>query len=337
MPDPTDDSNCTVTIAGTGSYVPDRVLSNADLEKMVETSDEWITTRTGIKERRLAADGQATSDLATEAAKSAMKDAGVEPEELDLVIVATISPDAFFPATACYVQKNIGATNAICFDVSAACSGFLYAMQMARHFINSGSQKTALVIGAEKLSSMVDWEDRNTCVLFGDGAGAAVLKHSDSEQDGRRIISASLGSDGRMTDILHVPGGGSAIPIVPENADQKLNTIRMQGREVYKYAVNAMRKAAEEALAEAGLTADDVDMLIPHQANLRIIEAITDRLGIPPEKTFINLDKYGNTSAAAVAIALDEANKTGAIKTGDNVVLVAFGAGLTWASTLMRW
>ena len=337
MSEPKETFDCSVTIAGTGSYVPDKVLSNADLEKIVDTSDEWITSRTGIRERRIAADGQATSDLATEAAKRAMEDAGVEAEDLDLIIVATISPDAYFPATACYVQKNIGATNAMCFDISAACSGFLYAMQISRHFINTGHRKTALIIGAEKLSSMVDWEDRNTCVLFGDGAGAAILRRDDSGEAGRKILSSSLGSDGRQTDILHVPGGGSACPITPINADQKLNTIRMQGREVYKYAVNAMRRAAEDALEQAGLKAQDVDMLIPHQANLRIIEAITDRMGIPSEKTFINLDKYGNTSAAAVAIALDEANHTGAIKSGDHVVLVAFGAGLTWASTLVRW
>ena len=337
MPDPKAKAECSVTLAGTGSYVPERILSNADLEKLVDTSDDWITSRTGIKERRIAADGQATSDLATEAAKKAMEDAGVSAEAIDLVVVATISPDAFFPATACYVQKNIGAVNAMCFDISAACSGFLYAIQICRHFINNGSVTTALVIGAEKLSSMVDWEDRNTCVLFGDGAGAAVLRIDEAGTAGRRIVSDSLGSDGRMTDILHVPGGGSALPITPENADQKLNTIRMQGREVYKYAVNAMRRAAEDALERAGLTAEDVDMLIPHQANRRIIEAITERMNIPPEKTFINLDRYGNTSAAAVAIALDEANRSGAIKDGDNVVLVAFGAGLTWASTVVKW
>ncbi len=337
MPDPTNSFDCAVTIAGTGSYLPEKILTNADLEVLVDTSDEWITSRTGIRERRIAADGQTTSDLATEAAKRAMEDAGVSAEDIDLIIVATVSPDAFFPATACYVQKNIGATNAMSFDISAACSGFLYGIQICRHFINTGHRKTALVIGAEKLSSMVDWEDRNTCILFGDGAGAAILKRDDTGTAGRKIISSSLGSDGRQTDILHVPGGGSACPITADNVDQKLNTIRMQGREVYKYAVNAMRRAVETVLDQAGLKADDVDMLIPHQANLRIIEAITDRMGIPHEKTFVNLDKYGNTSAAAVAIALDEANHTGAIKSGDNVVLVAFGAGLTWASTLVRW
>ncbi len=326
-----------VTISGTGSYVPKKILTNHDLEAIVDTTDEWISTRTGIKERRIASDTQSTSDLATEAARSAMADANVSGEEIDLIIVATISPDAFFPATACYVQQNIEATNALCFDVSAACSGFLYAMQIAENLILSGQRKTALIIGAEKLSSMVDWEDRNTCVLFGDGAGSVILTVDENNKNGRRLLSSSLGSDGRQTDILHVPGGGSACPITPENADQKLNTIRMQGREVYKYAVNAMRRAAEDALQKYGLGPEDVDMVIPHQANLRIIEAITDRMGIPKEKTFINLTKYGNTSAAAVAIALDEANKTKSINEGDTVLLVAFGAGLTWASYLLKW
>ncbi len=326
-----------VTISGTGSYVPKKILTNHDLEAIVDTTDEWISTRTGIKERRIASDTQSTSDLATEAARSAMADANVSGEEIDLIIVATISPDAFFPATACYVQQNIEATNALCFDVSAACSGFLYAMQIAENLILSGQRKTALIIGAEKLSSMVDWEDRNTCVLFGDGAGSVILTVDENNKNGRKLLSSSLGSDGRQTDILHVPGGGSACPITPENADQKLNTIRMQGREVYKYAVNAMRRAAEDALQKYGLGPEDVDMVIPHQANLRIIEAITDRMGIPKEKTFINLRKYGNTSAAAVAIALDEANKTKSINEGDTVLLVAFGAGLTWASYLLKW
>ena len=326
-----------VKISGTGSYLPDKILSNEDLEKIVDTSDEWITTRTGIKERRIAADTQSTSDLATEAAVDAMADAKLTSDEIDLIIVATISPDAFFPSTACYVQKNIGAINALCFDVSAACSGFLYAMQIAENFISSGQRKNALIIGAETLSSMVDWEDRNTCVLFGDGAGAAILTADEENEGSKKILASVLGSDGRQTDILHVPGGGSACPITPDNADQKLNAIRMQGREVYKYAVNAMRRAAEQVLEKSHMKVEDVDKLIPHQANLRIIEAITDRMGIPSERTFVNLDKYGNTSAAAVAIALDEANKTQSIKKGDIVLLVAFGAGLTWASSLLKW
>ena len=332
MPDTID---CTVTVAGTGSYVPEKILTNDDLAKLVDTSDEWITSRTGIKERRIAADGEATSDLGAKAALEAMDDAGVTADEIDLIIVATVSPDMFFPSTACFIQKKIGAKNAVCFDISAACSGFLYALQICRHFINGGNRKTALVIGAEKLSTMTNWEDRNTCVLFGDGAGAVVLREDPGAS--RYIISSSLASDGEQTDILTVPGGGSACPITPANAEQRLNTISMQGREVYKHAVNAMRRAAEDALEKAGFTADQLDMMIPHQANRRIIEAVTDRLGISREKTFVNLEKYGNTSAAAVAIALDEANRSGAIKSGDLVLMVAFGSGLTWASTLMRW
>ncbi len=337
MPDdPQSANDCRVTILGTGSYLPERILTNADLEKMVETSDDWITTRTGIRERRIAAEDEATSDLAAKAAERAMEQAGVEAADLELLIVATITPDTFFPSTACHVQKKIGAVNAVCFDVSAACSGFLYAIQVARHYLNGSTRKTALVIGAEKMSAFVDWTDRNTCVLFGDGAGAAVL-HQNGEKADRRILSTYLGSDGNQTDILEVPGGGSAIPITPDNAGEKLNTISMQGREVYKYAVTAMRKAAEVALERAGYQPSDVSMIIPHQANLRILDATAERLGVPNEQVYKNLDKYGNTSAAAVAIALDEAHRDGSIKEGDLVLLLAFGAGLTWASTLIRW
>jgi 3-oxoacyl-[acyl-carrier-protein] synthase-3 len=336
MPDnPRNPDASGVTILGTGSYTPEKVLTNADLEKIVDTTDEWITSRTGIKERRIAADDEATSDLGTKAALAAMENAGVTADEIDLIVCATISPDTFFPSTACYIQQNIGAKNAVAFDISAACAGFLYALQIARHFLNFGNRKTALIIGAEKLSSMVNWEDRNTCVLFGDGAGAAVLRQSDNPE--RKILSSYMATDGNQTGILKVAGGGSACPITPANVHQHLNSISMNGREVYKQAVNAMRDAAEKVLKNAGLTADDVAMVIPHQANMRIIEAITDRLGIPPERTFVNLEKYGNTSAAAIAIALDEANRTGAIKKGDKVLLVAFGAGLTWASTLIEW
>ena len=336
MPDnPRNTGASGVTILGTGSYTPVKVLTNADLEKIVDTTDEWITSRTGIKERRIAADDEATSDLGTKAALAAMENAGVTADEIDLIVCATISPDTFFPSTACYIQQNIGARNAVAFDISAACAGFLYALQIARHFLNFGNRKTALIIGAEKLSSMVNWEDRNTCVLFGDGAGAAVLRQSDDPE--RKILSSYMATDGNQTGILKVAGGGSACPITPANAHLHLNSISMNGREVYKQAVNAMRDAAEQVLQKAGLTADDVAMVIPHQANMRIIEAITDRLGIPPERTFVNLEKYGNTSAAAIAIALDEANRTGAIKKGDKVLLVAFGAGLTWASTLIEW
>ncbi len=334
----TENGTCTVVIAGTGSYTPSKVLSNADLESMVDTTDEWITSRTGIRERRIAAPGEATSDLAVRAAEAALENAKVSPEELDIIIVATVSPDTFFPATACYVQSRIGAKRATAFDVSAACSGFLYALQISRNFINAGHCERILIIGAEKLSSMTNWEDRNTCVLFGDGAGAAVLTcNTDRGKRSRRVLSTVMGSDGDQTDILVVPGGGSKCPITPDNVDQRLNTISMVGREVYKYAVNAMKRACEEALQAAGLTAEDVSMVIPHQANIRIIEAIVERLGIPMERTFINLDRYGNTSAAAIAIALDEANRSGAIREGDIVLLVAFGAGLTWAATVVEW
>ena len=326
----------TISVIGTGSYVPEKILTNDDLSKMVDTSDEWITSRTGIKERRIAAPDESTSDLATQAAREALVDAQISAGDVDLIIVATISPDHFFPATACYVQKNIGADSAVAFDVSAACSGFLYAMTLARQFISTGSCKTALIIGAEKLSSMVNWEDRNTCVLFGDGAGAAVLQRAAPGSD-RGVLSTYLGTDGNQTDILVVPGGGSACPITPDNAEERLNTISMAGREVYKHAVTTMRRACERALQGAELTTKDLDMVIPHQANSRIIDAIGDRLDLPAEKIFVNLHKYGNTSAAAVAIALDEAHQSGAIKENDIVVLVAFGAGLTWAGVCVRW
>jgi 3-oxoacyl-[acyl-carrier-protein] synthase-3 len=325
-------------IAGTGSYVPERVLTNADLEKLVETTDEWIMSRTGIKERRIAAEGEATSDLATKAALRAMEAAGVTAEEIDLIIVGTISPDTFFPSTACHVQRNLGAVKAVAFDVSAACAGFLYAMQIARQFINGGSRKTALIIGADKLSGMVNWQDRNTCVLFGDGAGAAILTAKDpSDDDPSGVLSSVMASDGRLTDILSVPGGGSAIPITPENADQRLNTIHMQGREVFKAAVKYTLEACEQVIERAGLKAEDIALIIPHQANVRIVDAIRERLGLPPERAFLNLQKYGNTSGAAVAIALDEAVRSGAVKKGDNILLVAFGAGFAWSASVIRW
>jgi 3-oxoacyl-[acyl-carrier-protein] synthase-3 len=325
-------------IAGTGSYVPDRVLTNADLEKIVETTDDWIVSRTGIKERRIAAPDEATSHMATKAAQRAIEAAGIAVEDIDLIIVATISPDTFFPSTACHVQRNLGATKAVAFDVSAACAGFLYAMQIARHFINSGNRRTALIIGADKLSGIVNWKDRNTCVLFGDGAGAAILTSKDpGDNDPSGLLSSIMASDGRLTDILSVPGGGSAIPITPENADQRLNTIHMQGREVFKAAVKHTLEACETAIERAGLTAQDISLIIPHQANIRIVDAIRERLKLPPERAFLNLHKYGNTSGAAIAIALDEAARSGAMKTGDNVLLVAFGAGFAWAASVIRW
>jgi len=312
----------TVSIIGTGSYTPEKILTNEDLSRMVDTSDEWITTRTGIKERRIAAKDETTSDMAAKAALKAIEQAQVSPEEIDLILVATATPDMIFPATACFVQKKIGAKNAACLDVSAACAGFLFGVEIAQQFITSGTYDTVLVIGADKLTSITNWTDRNTCVLFGDGAGAAVLGHRGSAHG---VISTNMGSDGEYTDILFMPGGGSK------------QTIHMSGKEVYKQAVTAMLAAARKAIDQAGLTVADIACVIPHQANLRIIEAIGERLGIPREKVFVNVDRYGNTSAAAVAIALDEANRSGRIKSGDYVLMVVFGGGLTWASTIVEW
>jgi 3-oxoacyl-[acyl-carrier-protein] synthase III len=324
----------TVSIIGTGSYVPERVLTNRDLEQMVETSDEWIRTRTGIRERRIAAPDEATSDMSTKAALAAMQQADVAPEEIDLIIVATVTPDMFFPATACWVQKKIGAIHAACFDVSAACSGFLYAMEIAQQFISTHVYNTVLIIGADKLSSIVNWSDRNTCVLFGDGAGAAILRN---RADSHGVIATHMGSDGDFTDILFMPGGGSRFPTTPENIHQNLNTIKMLGKETYKQAVTAMSNAADRALEAAGLKYDDIACVIPHQANMRIIEAIAHRMNLPIEKFYVNLEKYGNTSAAAVAIALDEAHRTGRFAIGDYILLVVFGGGLTWASSVIQW
>jgi len=324
----------TVSIIGPGSYVPKKILTNEDLSRIVDTSDEWITTRTGIKERRIAAKDEQTSDMAAKAALKAIEQARISPTEIDLILVATATPDMLFPATACFVQKKIGATKAACLDISAACAGFLFGLEIAQQFITSHTHDTVLVIGAEKLTSITDWTDRNTCVLFGDGAGAAVLRHRGSAHG---VISTHIGSDGQYTDILFMPGGGSRCPITRENVDRNLQTIHMIGKEVYKQAVTAMLKAAKKALDQAGLAIEDIACIIPHQANVRIIEAIADRLGISREKMFVNLDRYGNTSAAAVAIALDEANRSGRIKPGDYILMVVFGGGLTWASTVIEW
>jgi 3-oxoacyl-[acyl-carrier-protein] synthase-3 len=324
----------TVSIIGTGSYTPEKVLSNEDLSRIVDTSDEWITTRTGIKERRIAAKDEHTSDMAAKAALNALEQAKISAKEIDLLLVATATPDMLFPATACFVQKKIGATKAACLDISAACAGFIFGIEIAQQFITSHTYDTVLVIGAEKLTSITNWTDRNTCVLFGDGAGAAVLRHRGSAHG---VISTHIGSDGRFSDILFMPGGGSRCPITAENAHMNLATIHMTGKEVYKQAVTAMLNASKKALQQAGLSIEDISCVIPHQANLRIIEAIADRLGIPLEKFYVNLDRYGNTSAAAVAIALDEANRTGRIKAGDYILMVVFGGGLTWASTVIEW
>ncbi len=326
--------NRTVSIIGTGSYVPKKVLTNAELEKMVETSDEWIVTRTGIRERRIADDDEFTSHMAAKAAKQAMKQARVSAKEIDLIIVATVTPDTMFPATACHVQRLIGAKKAACFDLSAACSGFLYAVEVAQQFIANHTYNTILVIGADKLSSIVNWKDRNTCVLFGDGAGAAILRYRAGSHG---VITTYMASNGDQADILHMPGGGCALPITVENVDKHLNTLHMNGRETFKQAVLSMGSAATKALEQAQLTADDLTCIIPHQANMRIIEALADRLKIPLEKFHVNLDRYGNTSAAAVAIALDEANRAGRFQVGDYILLVVFGGGLTYASSVIQW
>jgi 3-oxoacyl-[acyl-carrier-protein] synthase III len=324
----------TVSIIGTGSYLPERVLTNRDLEKIVDTTDEWIRTRTGIRERRIAKDNETTSDMAARASLAAMEQAKVTPEEIDLIIVATATPDCIFPSTACYVQKKIGAINAACFDLSAACSGFLYALEVAQQFISTHVYNTVLIVGAEKLSTITDWTDRNTCVLFGDGAGAAILRNRPNSHG---VISTHMGSDGDFSEILSMPGGGSACPITPENVHLRLNTVKMLGKETYKQAVTSMFNAATRVLDEAGLQYEDIGCVIPHQANLRIIEAIAQRMGLPMEKFYINLDRFGNTSAAAVAIALDEAHRTGRIQTGDYILLVVFGGGLTWGSSVIHW
>ncbi|MDE0316553.1 MAG: ketoacyl-ACP synthase III [Candidatus Poribacteria bacterium] len=322
-------------ITGTGSYLPETVLTNFDLEKMVDTSDEWIRQRTGIAERRIAEDDTATSDLSVQAARLAIKRAQIDPLEIEMILVATVTPDTFFPSTACYVQKGIGAKNAAAMDISAACAGFLYGLDLANGLIVSGQYDTILVVGGEVFNNIVDWNDRNTCVLFGDGAGAAIVQ---ATEEPKGILASYIGSDGDYADIdlLGIPAGGSRMPVTSEAIDQKLDKIQMNGREVFKLGVRLMPEAAQRALSKANVSVEEIDLLIPHQANLRIIEAVGDRLGVPREKVYINVDKYGNTSAATVIIALDEAIQDGRAKPGDLILLVTFGAGLTWGSTLLR-
>ncbi len=324
----------TCSITGVGSYLPDRVLRNSDLERMVDTTDEWITTRTGIRERRVAAEHEFTSDLATEAARRALQNAGVGPESVDLIIVCTITPDMLFPATACLVQARLGATRAAAFDLEAACSGFLYGLEVGQQFVVSRTCETVLVIGAEKLSSIIDWKDRNTCVLFGDGAGAVVLQHRPHSHG---LLTTVMGADGTKADALCMPGGGSRCPASAQSVAARLHYLRMDGRETFKNAVTSMYQAACAALDRCGLRIEDIRCIIPHQANRRIIDAVAERLGARPDQVFVNLDRYGNTSAASVVIALDEAVRSGRIQRGDLVLLVAFGAGLTWAAAIVEW
>jgi 3-oxoacyl-[acyl-carrier-protein] synthase-3 len=301
---------------------------------MVNTSDEWITTRTGIKERHIAAKDEFTSDLGARAALRAMEAAGVTADDLDLIVVATITPDMPFPSTAALVQRKLGARRAAAFDLEAACSGFIYALEVAQQFIMSRTYDTVLVIGAEKLSSIVDWEDRNTCVLFGDGAGAAVLRNRPNAHG---LLTAVMGADGSKADLLFMAGGGSRCPATARSVDARMHYLRMEGKETFKCAVQAMEMAANEALRRCEIDITRIKLVVPHQANLRIIEAVGKRLGATPDQMFVNLHKYGNTSAASVAIALDDAVRSGCVQAGDLLLLVVFGAGLTWGAAVIEW
>jgi 3-oxoacyl-[acyl-carrier-protein] synthase-3 len=320
-------------IVGLGKYLPEKRLTNKDLEKIVDTTDEWIISRTGIRERRLARDDEATSDMATVAARRALENAKLRPEDIDLIIVATITPDMLFPATACLVQQKIGARTVPAFDISVACSGFIYGLAIANQFVSSGAYKYALVIAAEKLSSITDWTDRNTCVLFGDGAAAAVL--GQVETGG--ILSVYLGADGRQGELIKLPAGGSRIPATKKSIDDKMHFIKMNGSELFKHAVRIMADAALEATRPLGITADDISLVIPHQANVRILSAAAKRMGLSEDKIYLNIEKYGNMSAASSAIALVEAVEEGRIKKGQKILLDAFGGGLTWGAVVIEW
>ncbi|MEJ2431233.1 MAG: ketoacyl-ACP synthase III [Deltaproteobacteria bacterium] len=322
-------------ILGTGAAVPKKVVTNQDLESMVDTSDEWISTRTGIKTRHIAANGESTSTLATEAARRSLEMAGVKPEEVDMIVLGTTSPDMIMPNTAALVQKNLGACNAFAFDVYAACSGFIYALTIADKFIKESPGKKILAIGSELLSSITDWEDRNTCVLFGDAAGAVLVSGAN---DGKRgILSTHLHSDGCLWELLYIPGGGCVYPPSAEMAEKRDYCIRMHGNEVYKHAVRSLTEVAQEALVTNQIDPEDVDLFIPHQANIRIMNKVAEKLKISPDRVYINIQRYGNTSSASIPVALDEANRSGRLKQGDLVLLDAFGGGFTWGAVMIRW
>jgi len=326
----------TIRVLGTGAHAPSRVLTNAELSAKIETSDEWIVTRSGIRERRVAGPEEATSDMAVAAARAALADAGVAPSEIDLLVLATITPDLTMPASACSVQHKLGlAPTTACFDISAACSGFVYGLDTAAAMLQSGRYKRALLIGSEKLSTIIDWSDRTTCVLFGDGAAAVVL--APSEQGDAGLIDVKLGAYGDSLDLLYIPKGGSTHPPTAESIAAGDHFIKMKGKELFKLAVRAMAESTRDILAKNGLTSDDISLIIPHQANLRIIEAVAKLLQLPLDRFFVNVDRYGNTSAASIPIAIDEARRTGRIRSGDVTLLVAFGAGLTYGSALLRW
>ncbi|MGC8762191.1 MAG: beta-ketoacyl-ACP synthase III [Acidobacteriota bacterium] len=321
-------------IEGTGHALPRRILTNADLEKMVDTTDEWITTRTGIRERRIANEDEYLSLFAAEAGRRALQMAGLDAADLDLILVATVTPDQPIPSTACFVQAALGASRAAAFDLAAGCSGFLYALQAADALLRTGYGKKALVIGGEILSKFLDWKDRSTCVLFGDGAGAVVLTAGEGE---RGLLSTAVHADGTMADFITLPGGGSRIPVSHAMIDANLHTIKMKGNETFKIAVRSLEAVCREAIERAGLTPQDVRWFVPHQANTRIIDAVASRLGWPPETLYLNIDRIGNTSAASIPIALDELVRSGRVSQGDVLLFAAFGAGLTWGSALVRW
>lgn len=323
-----------VKFIGLGSYLPEKVLTNFDLEKMVDTSDEWITKRSGIKERHIASDGQATSDLGIIAAQRAIEDAGMKNGDIDMIIFGTVTPDRLFPSTAIYVMKGLGIKDIPAFDVSAACPGFIYATQIADAYIRSGYAKKILVLGGETLSKVVNWEDRGTCVLFGDGVAAAVMAESDDDSG---FLSIYTGGDGSMENLLYQPAGGTRMPASQKTIDDKMHTIHMEGNEVYKNAVNALQMASEKAIEMAGVTVDDIKYFIPHQANIRIMETTAKYLGMPREKVYVNIDRVANTSAGSIPIAMDEMKKNGLLEKGDLILISSFGAGFVWGSAVIRW
>lgn len=322
-------------VAGTGRYLPDRVVTNLELERLVDTSDEWIRERTGIVERRIADPEMGAAEMGAEAARVALQRAGISPEEVDLILVATATPDRLLPSTACDVQHLMGASRAAAMDLAAACSGFVYALAMAEGYIASGRGEVVVVVATEKMSSIIDWTDRSTCILFGDGAGAVVLRRS---RDGERgMLSNFMRSDGALADLLWRPSGGALVPLNEQVLEERSHFVKMAGREVFKSAVRSMAEACDEALQRAGVTADEIDLVVPHQANIRIIEATARYAGIPMEKVFVNVDRYGNMSSATIPVALDEALEEGRIVPGSNILMVAFGAGFTWGSSVYRW
>ncbi|TDI34693.1 MAG: ketoacyl-ACP synthase III [Acidobacteria bacterium] len=321
-------------IVGTGAALPARVVTNADLEKMVDTTDEWITTRTGIKERRIACSDEYLSQFASPAARQALERAEIEPDQVDLILCATVTPDMITPATACFIQEDLKAKNAAAFDLSAGCSGFLYALTTGQTFIEAGHARTVLVIGGEILSRFINWDDRSTCVIFADGAGALVLRAGEGE---RGVLASRMHSDGALADFITIAGGGSRYPITPESLERKVNTIKMRGNETFKVAVRSIEDVSREVIEAAGLTPDQIDLFVPHQANRRIIDAVAQRLGLDAERCYLNIEKTGNTSAASIPIALNDVVEAGRLRPDDHLLMAAFGAGLTWAGAVVRW